>query len=218
MVPVSGSAYTYSYAVMGELLAWMVGWALVLEYAVGGSAVAVGWSNYAGRACCAAGWAWISPTRLPYGDALIAHMSLTCLTRRRRPISSRRPRSAAGSTCPPRSSRCLVTWLLVIGTKESATGQRRPRHDQGRRRSPSSSCSRMPVHQDADHFEPVRAARLRRVCSAAAASIFFAYVGFDSVSTAAEETKQPAAQHADRPDRLVSPICTRLLSSWSPPA
>ena len=43
MVPVSGSAYTYTYAVMGELLAWMVGWALILEYAVGAYAVAVGW-------------------------------------------------------------------------------------------------------------------------------------------------------------------------------
>uniref|UniRef100_UPI0037CC9140 amino acid permease n=1 Tax=Phenylobacterium sp. TaxID=1871053 RepID=UPI0037CC9140 len=47
MVPVSGSAYTYSYAVMGELLAWMVGWALILEYAVAAGAVSVGWSGYA---------------------------------------------------------------------------------------------------------------------------------------------------------------------------
>src|SRR5579885_2298282 len=46
MVPVAGSAYTYTYAVMGELFAWMVGWALILEYAIGASAVAVGWSGY----------------------------------------------------------------------------------------------------------------------------------------------------------------------------
>ena len=46
MVPVAGSAYTYTYAVMGELLAWMVGWALILEYAVAAGAVAVGWSGY----------------------------------------------------------------------------------------------------------------------------------------------------------------------------
>src|SRR5262252_980155 len=46
LVPVSGSAYTYSYAVLGEWLAWMVGWALILEYAVAASAVAVGWSGY----------------------------------------------------------------------------------------------------------------------------------------------------------------------------
>ena len=46
MVPVSGSAYTYSYAVMGELIAWMVGWALILEYAIAAGAVSVGWSGY----------------------------------------------------------------------------------------------------------------------------------------------------------------------------
>src|SRR5579875_466913 len=46
MVPVAGSAYTYSYAVMGELVAWLVGWALILEYALGASAVAVGWSGF----------------------------------------------------------------------------------------------------------------------------------------------------------------------------
>src|SRR5678815_2457795 len=46
MVPLSGSAYTYSYVVLGELIAWMVGWALILEYAVAASAVSVGWSNY----------------------------------------------------------------------------------------------------------------------------------------------------------------------------
>lgn len=46
MVPVSGSAYTYSYAVLGELIAWMVGWALILEYSVAAGAVAVGWSGY----------------------------------------------------------------------------------------------------------------------------------------------------------------------------
>src|SRR4051794_9286746 len=46
MVPVAGSAYTYSYAVMGEIMAWLVGWALILEYALGASAVAVGWSGH----------------------------------------------------------------------------------------------------------------------------------------------------------------------------
>ena len=46
MVPVAGSAYTYSYAVMGEMVAWLVGWALILEYALGASAVAVGWSGH----------------------------------------------------------------------------------------------------------------------------------------------------------------------------
>ena len=46
MVPVAGSAYTYTYSVMGELLAWTVGWALILEYAISAAAVSVGWSGY----------------------------------------------------------------------------------------------------------------------------------------------------------------------------
>src|SRR5262249_34332919 len=46
MIPVSGSAYTYSYATLGEIIAWVIGWDLILEYAVGNMAVAVGWSGY----------------------------------------------------------------------------------------------------------------------------------------------------------------------------
>src|SRR5215470_1599274 len=49
MIPVAGSAYTYSYATMGELIAWIIGWDLVLEYAVGAATVAVSWSQYANR-------------------------------------------------------------------------------------------------------------------------------------------------------------------------
>ena len=51
MIPVSGSAYTYSYATMGEIVAWIIGWDLILEYAVGNMAVAVGWSGYFVRLC-----------------------------------------------------------------------------------------------------------------------------------------------------------------------
>ncbi len=56
MVPVAGSAYTYSYAVFGELTAWMVGWALILEYAIAGAAVAVGWSGYINGFLHEIGW------------------------------------------------------------------------------------------------------------------------------------------------------------------
>ncbi len=51
MIPVSGSAYTYSYATMGEIVAWIIGWDLILEYAVGNMAVAVGWSGYFVQLC-----------------------------------------------------------------------------------------------------------------------------------------------------------------------
>ena len=53
MVPVSGSAYTYAYATLGELVAWIIGWDLILEYAVGNVAVAISWSDYFPGTCCA---------------------------------------------------------------------------------------------------------------------------------------------------------------------
>src|SRR5205809_7630241 len=60
MIPIAGSAYTYSYATMGELMAWIIGWDLVLEYAVGAATVAIAWSEYANRVLDWFGW------RLPY--------------------------------------------------------------------------------------------------------------------------------------------------------
>ena len=74
MVPVAGSAYTYTYAVVGELMAWMVGWALILEYAVGASAVAVGWSNHA--AGMLHGLGWDIPVAIRNADALMAKVEL----------------------------------------------------------------------------------------------------------------------------------------------
>src|ERR1700748_1225139 len=74
MVPVAGAPYTYTYAVVGELMAWMVGWALILEYAVGASAVAVGWSNHATGMLHGLG---INiPTAISNADALMARIEL----------------------------------------------------------------------------------------------------------------------------------------------
>ncbi|WP_294210337.1 amino acid permease [uncultured Sphingomonas sp.] len=164
MVPVAGSAYTYTYAVMGELLAWMVGWALILEYAVGASAVAVGWSGYVvGQIRNLLGidvpMEWVN------GPAAGGYVNLPAVF-----IS------------------LLVTWLLVIGTTESA------------RVNAILVCIKVaaltlfialsiPV-MNMDHFQPLMPAGFAGVAGAAA-SIFFAYVGFDAVSTAAEETKNP---------------------------
>ena len=97
MVPVSGSAYTYSYAVMGELLAWMVGWALILEYAVAAGAVSVGWSGYM-IGYVENAFAIDIPSTLVLGPFDGGLINLPAML-------------IAG----------LVTWLLMIGTKESAT-------------------------------------------------------------------------------------------------
>ena len=97
MVPVSGSAYTYSYAVMGELIAWMVGWALILEYAVAAGAVSVGWSGYLIGAI-------ENSLSIDIPDAWVLG-----------------PFDGGIINLPAMVIAGLVTWLLVIGTRESAT-------------------------------------------------------------------------------------------------
>jgi basic amino acid/polyamine antiporter, APA family len=186
MVPVSGSAYTYSYAVMGELMAWMVGWALVLEYAVAAGAVSVGWSGYfVGLLREYLGVAL--PTEIINANALIAHVKLAFGAAPSVELSTA---IAVGGyiNLPAFVIALLVTWLLVIGTKESAfvnailvvikiTALT------------LFVILALPVMK-AENFHPFAPLGFGGI-SAAAASIFFAYVGFDAVSTAAEETKNP---------------------------
>ncbi|MDX3908328.1 MAG: amino acid permease [Sphingobium sp.] len=164
MVPVSGSAYTYSYAVMGELIAWMVGWALILEYAVAAGAVSVGWSGYVVGLI-------ENAFHIDIPDMLV-----------------RGPYDGGLVNLPAMGIAGLVTWLLVIGTKESA--------------SVNAVLVAIKVAAltlfivlavpviNMENFTPFSPLGFAGI-SAAAASIFFAYVGFDAVSTAAEETKNP---------------------------
>ena len=164
MVPVSGSAYTYSYAVLGELIAWIVGWALILEYTVAASAVAVGWSNYF----------------VP----LVEHSFDLHI-----PIALAKGYFAGGFiNLPAVAISTLITALLVLGTRESATV------------NAVLVCIKVaalvlfialaiPVVK-MSNFHPFMPLGVLGV-GGAAASIFFAYVGFDAVSTAAEETKNP---------------------------
>ena len=98
MIPISGSAYTYAYATLGEIIAWMIGWDLILEYAVGSMTVAIGWSGYFQRILAGFGWhlpAWMC---------------------RRAGHHARRRRS----TCPAVLIVLAITALLVIGIRESA--------------------------------------------------------------------------------------------------
>src|SRR5688572_236480 len=181
MVPVSGSAYTYSYAVLGELIAWMVGWALVLEYAVAACAVAVGWSGYINGLLREMGYplplmltAGPKDTiTLPDGTTAAGAFNLLAFT-----IS------------------LLVTWLLVIGTSKSAKVNTV---------LVSIKVVALTVFVilampavNSENFSPMFPNGWGSPVGGggigvlgAAASIFFAYVGFDAVSTAAEETKNP---------------------------
>ena len=185
MVPVSGSAYTYTYAVTGELLAWMVGWALILEYAVGASAVAVGWSNH--LAGLLDGIGFHLPNAIKNADALMAHAQVAFGAT---PNADLQAAMATGGwiNVPAVFVVGLVTWLLVIGTTESA------RVNAVLVAIKIAALTAfvfltIPVLK-ATNFTPFAPTGATGIFGAAA-SIFFAYVGFDAVSTAAEETKNP---------------------------
>ena len=174
MIPASGSAYTYTYVVLGELLAWMVGWSLILEYTLVVSAVAVGWSGYAAGSCSRSAWA----------------------SRRADPgAGARRHHQPAGDL-----HHLVVAGLLIAGTRESATlnailvvdqDGRAGRVRRGgaavfrRRRTSIPSCPTASRESGPSGSEVG--------VMAAAAIIFFAFYGFDAIATAAEETKNPAA-------------------------
>lgn len=186
MVPVSGSAYTYSYAVMGELMAWMVGWALVLEYAVAAGAVSVGWSGYfVGLLREYLGLAL--PPELVNANALIAHIKLA-FGAAPSPDLDTAMQVGGYINLPAFLIALLVTWLLVIGTRESAFVNAILVVIKIAALTVFVVLA-LPV-MNSQNFEPFAPLGFAGI-SAAAASIFFAYVGFDAVSTAAEETKNP---------------------------
>jgi APA family basic amino acid/polyamine antiporter len=183
MVPVAGSAYTYSYAVMGEAMAWMVGWALILEYALGASAVAVGWSGFITGLLDSIG------IHVPHALAVGPPIKWGFL---------QGGEIGGIINLPAVLVVAAVTTLLVIGTKESATV------------NAVLVCIKVAaltlfliitlpmVSGHMANFHPFAPRGWGNPLSSsgtgilgAAASIFFAYVGFDAVSTAAEETKNP---------------------------
>src|SRR6476661_10802399 len=183
MVPVAGSAYTYSYAVMGEIMAWLVGWALILEYALGASAVAVGWSGHI----------------IGLLDSLGVHLPHALTVGPKIEWGFLQGGEIGGLVNLPAVIIVgLVTTLLVIGTKESATFNAVLVLIKV---SALTLFVAVTVPMIAGHpanFHPFTPRGWGSPLSSsgagvlgAAASIFFAYVGFDAVSTAAEETKNP---------------------------
>ncbi|AER56606.1 amino acid permease-associated region [Pseudoxanthomonas spadix BD-a59] len=169
MVPVAGSAYTYTYGVLGELLAWIVGWALVLEYAVAAGAVAVGWSGYMNGLLDSAGYGL--PMAMKAGPQAGGVFNLL----------------ACGIAL-------LITGLLVLGTSKSAWVNAVLVTLKIIALITFIAIA-VPASQDSN-FQPFLPTGWGSPMGGvgvlgAAASIFFAYVGFDAVSTAAEETRNP---------------------------
>ncbi len=165
MIPVAGSAYTYSYATLGEFLAWITGWNLILEYGIACVAVAIGWSGYFNNILKVVG----------------IELPVWC---------THAPGSAAGGlvNLPAAIIVLLVTVLLVVGTKESA------------RTTGLIVMVKLAVivffiavgltAVEPTNWSPFMPYGFQGV-GAAAAIVFFAYIGFDAVSTTAEEAKNP---------------------------
>jgi len=183
MIPVSGSAYTYTYATMGELVAWMIGWDLILEYLIGASAVSVGWSGYAStffmkvvglelpREWITAPLAWDEATSSIVLSGSYLNLPAVCIT-------------------------LFITAILIFGIRESArlnvgivflkivvllafiaaaAPYVRPENWQ----------PFIPPNQGS--FGAFGSSGIFQVATV----VFFAYIGFDAVSTAAQECKRP---------------------------
>jgi APA family basic amino acid/polyamine antiporter len=180
MIPIAGSAYTYAYATLGEIVAWMIGWDLILEYAVGSLTVAIGWSGYMQR--------------------LMAGFGIEV------PAAFGAPPPAGVINLPAVIIVLLIMILLVIGVRESA-----------RFNAVMVAIKVVAVlfflaagftYVDPTNWQPFTPYGWPGVM-AAAAVVFFAYIGFDAVSTTAEEAKNP---QRDLPIGIIASlvICTVL--------
>ena len=173
MIPASGSAYTYSYVVFGEMIAWMIGVALILEYTLVVSAVAVGWSGYAAG--------FLKSIHLGLPDALVQG-----------------PELGGVLNLPAIFIIWVVAGLLIAGTRESATLNAILVIIKMAALALFIAVA-LPVF-NAAHFDPFMPFGFPRSgpsgsevgVMAAAAIIFFAFYGFDAIATAAEEAKNPS--------------------------
>lgn len=198
LIPQAGSAYTYAYATLGELVAWIIGWDLIIEYAVGNIAVAVSWSAYfqtllRGFGLAFPEWLATDPrTALQAFERLQADPSITAAST----LEAARAWESAPHlfglpvifNLPAVLITALITWVLVIGIRESAW---------------ANSAMVVLKLGILGFFIAVGAFWVRpenwtpfmpngwNGVFAGAALIFFAYIGFDAVSTAAEEAKDP---------------------------
>src|SRR6266581_518710 len=208
MIPVSGSAYTYSYATLGEIVAWIIGWDLILEYAVGNMAVAVGWSGHFDKLCGSLFglkfpiWAvndyrTASDLIAKGGDTLKDFSSTTLPTIAGHPIALNFPALVIVAA---------VTVLLVYGIRESAKTNTMIVIIKVAVVVFFISFGAFMVHPT--NWHPYVPNGFAGVMSGAAI-IFFAFIGFDAVSTTAEETKNP---RRDMPIGIIASliICTLL--------
>lgn len=208
MIPVSGSAYTYSYATLGEIVAWIIGWDLILEYAVGNMAVAVSWSGYFVQLCGSLFHIkfplWLvsdhatAVQRLASNSAELANYSSTTL-----PVIAGH---SIAFNLPAVVIVLAVTALLVYGIRESAGANTTIVIAKTAVVIFVIAFGAFMVHPP--NWQPFVPNGFPGVMSGAAI-VFFAFIGFDAVSTTAEETKNP---QRDMPIGIIASlvICTLL--------
>ena len=183
MIPISGSAYTYAYATLGELVAWIIGWDLMLEYAIGNVAVAIAWSDYFTSLLRSINPAWEIPYWLTtsYRNVAISYperlAELPLFFGRRIAIN-----------VPGTVIIAAITWVLAIGIRESSKVNN------------AIVVLKLIVlalfvgvgvfYVDPANWQPFAPNGWKGIHQGAAI-VFFAFIGFDAVSTAAEETKEP---------------------------
>ncbi|WP_346237316.1 amino acid permease [Niabella insulamsoli] len=223
-VPVSGSAYTYSYVSFGELVAWIIGWALILEYAIGNIVVAISWSGYFNNLLehvfhvHLPDWMLVDPQTASAAFAkatseLAQNPALTAkeIETYNFAIKAYNEAPHIGNTpvffnLPAFIIVCLVTWLAYIGIKES-----------------KQSANFMVIFKvaviifviiagaffvDTNNWQPFMPNGFEGVLKGVSA-VFYAYIGFDAISTIAEECKNP---QRDLPRSMIYSllICTVL--------
>ncbi len=185
MIPQAGSAYAYSYATLGELVAWIIGWDLILEYAVGNVAVAISWGDYFNTLLRGLGInlpAWASTgyrTALLSPDPALRGLLETAPHLAGIPVLVNLPAFAIVM---------LITWLLLRGARESATAN-----------NVMVAIKLLALglfiiaglmHIDPKNYHPFMPNGFAGIHQGAAI-VFFAFIGFDAISTAAEETRNP---------------------------
>lgn len=222
MIPQAGSAYTYAYATMGEFIAWIIGWDLIIEYAVGNVAVAVSWSGYFQELLRGFGLAFPEWLATDYRTAFQGAAQV------RDAIASGVDPNTLGAhvlqgagavetaptlfglpiilNLPAVLVVALITWVLVVGVRESAWFNTAMVVVKVAMLIAFLAIGAMYVRPE--NWSPFAPNGLRGVWTGASL-VFFAYIGFDAVSTAAEESRDPKR---DMPFAIiVSLLVTTLL-------
>ena len=185
MIPQAGSAYAYSYATLGELVAWIIGWDLILEYAVGNVAVAISWGDYFNTLLEGFGIHMPDWLHTGYRTALLSSdPALHGLL-----VSA--PHIAGIPILvhvPAFSIVMLITWLLLQGARESATANNIMVVIKLLALGLFVAVGATHIHPE--NLHPFAPNGFRGIHQGAAI-VFFAYIGFDAISTAAEETINP---------------------------